>query len=71
MNTNPFSYLSRLIDAALEAVTVSAAILLTVAVIIVATAEIRARWRRRGSPDATTKMLTATRRRSQTRRAEA
>ena len=71
MNTNPLIYLSRAIDAALEAVMVPAVILLAVVFIIVATTEIRARWRRGGSYDATTRMLTATRRRSQTRGAEA
>ena len=70
MRIEPLAYLSRAIDAALEAVMVPAVILLAAVLVIAATVEIRARWRR-GGPQATTTMATASRRGNRARGAEA
>ena len=69
MNTNPLIYLSRAIDAALEAVLVPAVIVVAVVFVIVLTTEIRSRWRRGGSQNA--RMMPAVRRGSRARGAEA
>lgn len=70
MRIDPLVYVSRAIDAALEAVMVPAVILLAAVLVIAATMEIRARWRRGGSQAATT-MPTAARRGNRARGAEA
>lgn len=70
MSIDPLVHVSRAIDAALEAVMVPAVILLAVVLVIAATVEIRARWRR-GLPRAVAKMPTAPRRGNRARGAEA
>ncbi len=64
------NYLSRAIEAALEAVMVPAVILLAAVFVIAAAVEIGARWRR-GRPQTATKMPTTARRGNRARGAEA
>ena len=63
-------YLSRAVEAALEAVTVPLVILLAAVFVIAAAVEIRDRWRRR-RPQTATRMPKAARRGARPRSAEA
>ena len=63
-------YLSRAVEAALEALTVPLVIMLGAMFVIVAAAEIRDRWRRR-RPQTATRMPKAAQHRARARSAEA